>query len=211
MTKIDNLKKNIKTTAIRLGTISGIALFLFLGAFFYGDSTKGELEELEKRKRSMISNQAIQKSKYNKALENLEKFLKIEKNDLPNEQDFKVSYARLKPLIENMEILKKNYHFKTLDFSMGEIKENKSYSSSKFKLYENLVTLNFKGAPEHFIYSFLEDLKGLLPGFLVVEKFEMRRNSLVQPFLVERFLKDKEFHFTSGKIELRWLIMQDSK
>lgn len=203
--KKEQIQKNIKQLLIKFGIVDLILLGIVGFLYIYSDSLGDDYYSLKSRASSLESEIRQKNNTYFDAEENLESFLRISNNRLPTETGYKESYQRIKQILPNIEKFKDLYSFKKLTFTLGKIEENRDYSKTNFDAYSGSLSLYFEGASDQFVFSFINDLKNSMPGYLKIDDFYISKKEDLSNIGVRSFLTVKNFYFVTGKIDLNWI------
>lgn len=209
--RIQDIKKDIKAITIKYGVINLVLTCIVLGAYFINDTYLQKLKKSEREIAELKNQYNYRKEKYESAYEDLDYFIRIEKNDFPSNNGLNENYLRIRPLVIAIEQLKKNYYFKDLDFTLGEIEQGTTLKveGSNIKSYESVIFIQYSGLTEHYIYSFIKDLSKMLDGMVNIREFEIEKLADVTNENLIRYVTDDNFTFTKGKMALIWTTLEN--
>ncbi|MDX1950467.1 MAG: hypothetical protein SFT90_08260 [Rickettsiales bacterium] len=206
--KISELKKSFKVSAIRKAIISAAMLVFLIAAYYYESSTLESLTTIQSTYTNIESELNSKNFIYNEAQANLKDYLLIPKSKMPSDKQYNLGYLRLRDLVPAIKKLKDLYFFKSLDYSINDILKVEQLSSQSIEAYNNTISFSFQGLTDEAVFSMVEDLKKMLPGFIFIKSFEVIKKFEVDKANAVNFLNRTEFAFVSGRIDLDWLIVQ---
>ncbi len=206
--KIVNLKKKIKKRLIRNAIIIAVLIGLFVGAFVYNSSSTASLEQSRNRANSIQSQIASTKMQYAESEANLKEYLAMDKSKLPGTDGYELLRERLSVALPAIQDMKDVYSFKKLNLSLAEIRKMDNINSMNFVAYQNAITLDYAGGTDEYIYSFINDLKNTLPGYLNIESISLKRDNDINDETMANYIAPGEFSLVSGNIKLDWVVLK---
>lgn len=201
------LKKQISKKLIKNGIIIVVMTVIFVVSYFYQSSNTTKLDELTNRINTLDSQIVKKKSEYDQSEANLKEYLAIDKIKLPSEDGYAQGRDRLKVALPIIQEMKDTYVFKKLNFKLSEIKESPSINSQVFAAYDNSITIEFEGASDEYLYSFLNDLKHALPGYIYMKNIKMTKSQDITIASAVDYLGNGPA-FVSGSMDLTWTTLR---
>jgi hypothetical protein len=210
--KKDIVKIKIKKTAIKNGGIIGCLAVIFAGAFFYNSSKNDEIEKLNRDYNSMNSDIENTKRDFEQTEKSFQIYKNIPKDKLVNDIGFDLNRDRLRVLYPEVQRLKDVYSFKKLNATISETNEYKEVSSSVFTVFDGDIIIEIAGISDEFIFSFIEELKNNLPGFVYIKNLNINKEQDITDEAIKSYLNEASGNgFVSGKITLGWITFKDKK
>lgn len=209
--KLNELKLEFRKVAIKKSAIVGALTIILWGTYYYNSSTFDNLTNVQNTYNSLESELNAKMFTYDEAEKNLKTYLSIPANKTPSDQNYNFGFMRLRALVPQIDKLKSLYFFKALDYTIGDIKKNDQLSSQDLESYENPIAFNFQGATDETVFSFINDLKIYLPGYITVTSFEIIKKAPVDQVAATNYVSRPEYSFVMGKIDVNWLIVQKIK
>ena len=197
----------IREELIRIAWIAGgitLAALLITGYSFY-DRQKREdnLAQME-RDIALANNQILKleedndkyiqtKMRYNRIADRQRE---INLSDLPSR------IAILQPTLQNLKV---RYRLAVLDISLTNVAPLISEQEQKnYITHFNTVTLTFGGLSDELLMSFLQELFETLPGYIRVEKLELRRKTLITPSVLGQIQNSSIPLVVEGTVVFTW-------
>ena len=197
----------IREELIRIAWIAGVitlAALLITGYSFY-DRQKREdnLAQME-RDIALANNQILKleedndkyiqtKMRYNRIADRQRE---INLSDLPSR------IAILQPTLQNLKV---RYRLAVLDISLTNVAPLISEQEQKnYITHFNTVTLTFGGLSDELLMSFLQELFETLPGYIRVEKLELRRKTLITPSVLGQIQNSSIPLVVEGTVVFTW-------
>ncbi len=203
--QISTVKKNIKSTSIKYGSILAVIVLILAGGYFYSSSLEEELDSIKRKVSSINSEISKKRNKYMDAEDNLEKFLKLPARKMPTESGYEKSFHRIKEIIPVIEDLKDSYSFKKLNFTLGKVAPETNLNTDAVEAFKGDISIVFEGVSDEYILSFTEDLNNTLPGYLNVESLNIVKANDITKKNVREFFVNKAFHFVKGGVTISWI------
>lgn len=207
---IDIIKKDIIHILKKHGAIIVCLILIFLGSVYYVTSNEESLNQANSELMSLEAKIIKKKEEYSQTTKSLKEYQAIEQNKLPTIDGYVLGRDRLREAVSNLEKMRRDYLFKKLNISMSEIKEVPSLKTQSFSVYEGVLTLEFSGATDEYIFSFINDIKHEFPGFLKLKKMEVRKIAEIDDINAANFFTQSFEGFVSGTIELGWLTLKSN-
>jgi hypothetical protein len=207
---IDIIKKDIIHILKKHGAIIVCLILIFLGSVYYVTSNEERLSQANSELMSLEAKIIKKKEEYRQTTKSLKEYQAIEQNKLPTIDGYVLGRDRLREAVSNLEKMRRDYLFKKLNISMSEIKEVPSLKTQSFTVYEGVLTLEFSGATDEYIFSFVNDIKHEFPGFLRLKKMEVRKIAEIDDINAANFFTQNFEGFVSGTIELGWLTLKSN-
>ncbi len=208
--KIPSLKKLIKNDIFLKIAIVAILILVALGSFYFKISKSKQLSQIKDNISSLESQIQQSTDAFHKSEQLYQQYKLVDKKRLPDDNGYNTARDRLSVALPMIQKLKDIYLFKKLNITLGEIAPMQNNPSSQSTPYDSKVTLEFSGPTDQYVYSFINDLKHILPGYLNVSSLKMEKNNGVDPNAVSAFYKNKEFTFTSGSVEFHWTTLMNN-
>ncbi len=206
--KIEVLKQEIKKTAITKGIIAAILLVILWGAHYYSTSSTENLTNIQNGFTGLDNSLTNKILTYDEAEKNLKKYLDIPATRIPSKEKYNMGFVRLRTLVPEIDKLKSAYMFKSLDYMVLDIKPNPLFNGADMEAYENNILINFSGATDEMVFSLINDLKKILPGYVLLDSLEVIKILPVDELNANNYLTRQDFSFVNGKIEIKWIILQ---
>ena len=119
------------------------------------------------------------------------------------------NYKRVNVITSEVRKYKRLYSFKTLSAEMRQLEEVRKLSNKMFDVHKNDLTIQFKGASDTFLFSFINDLKNTLPGYIVITSLEVSRVDDIDMDKVNKYLGDPRYSFVDGSIGFEWYTLKN--
>lgn len=206
--KIEVLKQDIKKLAISKGIIAAVLCVFLWASDYYNSSSTETLTNIQNSFAGMDSALSNKIMIYDEAEKNLKRYLDIPASKIPSTERYNLGFVRLRTLVPEIDKLKSLYFFKTLDYTVADIKPNEFFNGAGLEAYENNILINFTGASDELVFSLINDLKKILPGYILMESMEVIKVQPVDELNANNYLTRQDFVFVNGKIELKWVIVQ---
>lgn len=207
---IDIIKKDIVSYAKKYAVILLIIIFVFFGSAYFKTNSEKKLNNVNATLMSIEANIIKKRNEYEQSTSSLSDYEKIDKSKLPTEDGFVLGRDRLRAAVDDLSAMRKLYLLKKLNISMSEIKENTSLKTQSFSVYEGVLMIEFSGATDEYIFSLINDIKNLFPGFLRLKKMEIRKLSEIDDASISNFFTENSEGFVSGVIELDWFTLKSN-
>jgi len=205
-----DIKKKIKKMMIRNSAIIAVLGGVFVATYFFHSAEQDNLKKVKKQ--IATTSQEIEniKSEYDTSEKKLQEYMLISALQLPTSDGYALSRDRLKAILPEIQSLKTVYLFKKLNTSFSEIVELPEAQSQFITAYKNDVTIEFSGATDEYIFSFISDLKNSLPGYTNIKRLNVDRIQDIDATSVSDYLSsDAGNGFVSGKLELTWITFKN--
>lgn len=172
--KLTILREELIREAVKAVSAIVAAAVLAGSAMYYRQSAEETLAKL-KRDIALSNNRIVKLEEEN--TETLRLFSRI--NQVPaakKEVPFNDLASRVGWLQPKLEDIKRRYRLTQLDISMTNAAPlGGGYDQGSYQTMFNTVTLTFGGLSDEIIFSFLQELAEITPGYLRFEVLEMRR------------------------------------
>ncbi len=206
--KIKELKSQFKSNTIKKLIVNAVLFVFCIAGYYYNSSTEESLLAVQATYSNIESELNSKTFIYNEAESNMKAYLAIPPSKTPSDKQFNLGFERLRVLVPAVKKLKELYFFKSLDYSINDIKKIDPLSSQEIETYENTIAFNFQGLSDEAVFSLIEDLKLILPGFIFIKSFEVVKKFDVNKASATNFLSRAEYAFVSGRIDVSWAITQ---
>jgi len=198
------IKSKIKKRGIKSLIVVAVLAGSAFGAHSYNVATIERLKGVESDVSKLGMEISKKRDEYRKSEESLKEYLAIDKTKLPSKNGYVLGRDRLRAAYALIQPVKDIYMFKKLNFTLTEIKPYLGFSSEIFSVYENNIIIDFAGATDEYIYSFISDVKNILPGFINLKSLDMKKNQEITVASINDYLSTGGAPFVSGKMELTW-------
>jgi hypothetical protein len=209
--KISEVKRDFIKILITKGVPLLVLIALAAGSFFYYSSVQGRLEKIKGESGSLSSKLSGQKQKFGQAEEKLSSFLEMGNSKMPTDEGLEYRYQRKVEIGSVMTELEELYNLKNLSYQFSDITENTDYASDFYKAYEGMLTVNIAGPPDDMIFSFVEDLKDKISGFLILREVQASKNNDINEENINQYFTDDKFLLSSIKLEFVWISLKNKK
>jgi hypothetical protein len=201
--KIVELKKKLKATAIKCAIIVAVVSVVF-GIVDYLESYFEEKnQEIVSQKDSLQGLITQKTTLYDTAKKDYEDFKILNKNKQPTETGLAAAHERISEAIPAFDKLKKLYKFTKLDFTISATTPSTKVTSPLFDVFEGQVNIDYTGVSDEFIFSFLNDLKYELSGFIELKNIDIAGSTSTS--------NDAIPGLVSGKIQIIWYTLKSKQ
>jgi hypothetical protein len=197
----------LREELLRIGWKVGGAILLaclIMGYSFYDrQSREDELAKIQ-RETALSRNRIVKlEDENNRFIQQQLRFNRIPKrqrdvqlNDLPSR------IAVLQPTLQNLKV---RYRLAVLDINLTNVAPFiAAQDQKKYATQFNTITLNFGGLSDELILSFLQELFRTLPGYIRVEKMEMKRDLEITQDVLGQIQGQSIPVLVSGSIVFTW-------
>ena len=201
--KIAVLREELIQTAWAVGAIL-LGVLLITGYSFYDRQSREDALAQTQRDISLAKNQIRKLEDDNNQFVQM----KVRYNQIPESKravGLNALPARIALLQPALQDLKIRYRLAVLDISLTNVaplvtaEPNKRYGASL-----NTVTLRFGGLSDELLLSFLQELFETLPGYIRVEKLEMKRDAAISPAILGQIRASSTPLVASGAVTFSW-------
>ncbi len=206
--KADNIKKTIGIKLLKNGIVIAVLALLVAGAYVYNTMNEDELLKLRGEIRQVEGQVAKKRQEYQDSEQQLKEYLSIPQTRLPTQSGYATARERLQVSIPEVQGLKDAYAFKKLNFSLGEIKRAREALPANYTAFEGEITVTLGGASDEFVYSFLNDLKHVLPGYLYIKNMRTVRQNDINNATVTSYLTQDNYELVSTDLKLGWITVK---
>lgn len=197
----------LREELIKIGWKVGGAILLaaiIMGYSFYDRQSREDTLAQHQRDTALARNRIVkledennrfiqQQLRYNRIPERQRD---VQLNDLPSR------IAVLQPTLQNLKV---RYRLAVLDINLTNVAPFvAAQNQKKYAIQFNTVTLTFGGLSDELILSFLQELFYTLPGYIRVDKMEMKRDLEITQDVLGQIQGQSIPVLVSGSITFTW-------
>ena len=206
MNKYKQLMKKLTKTGILVGIIIAVFVALYVGVSMYADSISEERKKYENQYTQDRGLLADLTSQMNKSGEAEKRYLTIQA-DRTN-PDFSATIDGPGGLNDFLRDAKTRYHFDKL--TIKPVKEAPSGKSELVNFPFNVLirphlVIQFQAVSDVHVFSFLDDLRRAAPGFVVINKMELKRTADMTDNAVTQMQGGATPILVNAMIEFTWI------
>lgn len=197
------LREELVRVGWKVGGVIAIAAIIMGYSLYDRQSREDTLAQMQRdtalAKNAIVrleedNNRFIQQQlRYNRIPENQRD---VQLNDLP---------SRIAILQPTLQALKVRYRLAVLDISLTNVAPFvAAQNQTRFATQFNTITLTFGGLSDELILSFLQELFQTLPGYIRVEKLDMKRDLEITPEILGQVQGRSIPVLVSGSVVFTW-------
>ena len=201
--RIALLQEELIKAAWVAGGIALGALIITGYSFYDRQNREDNLAQID-RDLALANNQIVKlEEDNNKFIQTQLRYNRIpDKKREVNLSDMASRIALLQPTLQGLKV---RYRLAVLDISLTNVAPLVSAQDQKrYLTHFNTVTLTFGGLSDELILSFLQELFETLPGFIRVEKMEMKRTTEITSAVLGKIQNSSIPVLVSGSVVFTW-------
>lgn len=197
------LREELIKTAWIAGGIA-LAALIFVGYSFYDRQSREDTLAQIQRDLALANNHIVKMEDDNN------KFIQMQLhyNRIPDKQrdmnlsDLPSRIALLQPTLQSLKV---RYRLAVLDISLTNVAPLISTQEQKgYDTHFNTVTLTFGGLSDELLLSFVQELFETLPGYMRVEKMELKREAEITPAILGQIKNSSIPLLVNGSVVFTW-------
>ncbi len=206
--RLDSLKKKLIREGAILGGIIALLSIIFGYLSYLESSLKKELATIESESRSMLREASDTENENNLIINSFKHYQTIPATQRSTPSGYSSLPSRIREAGPKIESLSNRFKFAEVDRpSFTQIKEEPENLGVKaITVYTNKITLNFRALTDELVYSFCEAMIKELPGYLSVEKMELKRDGDITPEVIQQVRNryGEPPSLVSGRLVFNW-------
>ena len=201
--RLVTLREELIKLGLRMGGVILVA-GLIMGYSFYDRQSREDDLAKNQREIALARNRIVKlEDENNRFIQQQLRFNRIpvrqrdvQLSDLPSR------IAVLQPTLQNLKV---RYRLATLDINLTNVAPYLSaQDQNRYATQFNTITLTFGGLSDELILSFLQDLFQTLPGYIRVEKMELKRELEITQVVLGQIQGQTIPVLVSGNVVFTW-------
>lgn len=111
-------------------------------------------------------------------------------------------------LTDSIESTKDKYMLSDISMRMSAVSklQDKDLQKDNMDIEHSLVTLNFSGLSDEILLSFIDQIIGMLPGYVSVDSLQLERRHGVDKNAIDEILHQKYLPLVGGSVSFHWMV-----
>jgi hypothetical protein len=203
--KLDYAQALLKKDILNYGSIALGAVLIFALGFFYKGHIESSLEEIEQQQRMLSSQISTIQQDITTLTQSSGLFDSIRSDRMPTVEGYDNTAARIRAMRPVIEELKSKLTFANLDVTLAGVQPLPVSTASQFKVIEGKMDIALAAPSDELVFTFLQSLIERIPGYIVIEKFELRKTKSINEQLIRTIIEEKKPPtLVDGKVTCVW-------
>jgi hypothetical protein len=206
--KLEVIKKEFRRRAIIFLPAILASIAVFGGAYSYSSSNETRLEDAQNTAKALEQDIHTKKTQYIDQLKNFNIYKSLPKNKLPTKDGLAIVRERYQVILPLIQDFKQKYFFSKMKVDLSEIKKSKPEGMLTHDMVSNGISMDISAPTDELIYSFINDLKTMLPGYVVIDSFRIVRAKDINNDSINTYIKSGA-PVVTATIVLNWNILAE--